>query len=57
MEEAVRVILMVVVVVVMSGSATVVHVNKLERQRQDSHHQYSVCHSNCRLAMRMLMHT
>ena len=42
-------------VVVMSGSATVVHVNKLERQRQDSHRQYNVCHSNRHLAMRMLI--
>ena len=57
MKEAVEAILVVVMVVAMSGWARVGHVNKMEPQRQVSHHQFIVYHSNRYFAERVLMHT
>ena len=48
------VVVVVVVVVVMSGWTRAVHVYKMEPQRQDSHHQVIVYHSNRYLPVRML---
>ena len=56
--EAISVVMVVVVVVVvMSGWARSLHDNKMEPQRQDSHHQVVAYPSNRYLPVRMLMHT